>query len=469
MLPQEGVPPFQSVHIAFAEEHSASFVSGFGHLFVCLPEAEVKSTEDLLGSTAVNFGADTSPLGEGMWVGDYKLQSCHELVRKNTHFDQRRITFFELSLTPVELANLREDLERRMRKSYRYDFLRHNCAHYIWDWLEGPVYREVSLLYLTPREALGRILSHYPPCRIRVLRSDLEILELYLEGLPGEEQAEVVRALVDPDALHGIQDRVLRLLTIKVAESRARRGEYERFQEARAEILRAEEGAEDAKRVVAFQERVQEQVGLSWTEESEGPALSIGMIHHKDLGATGMRVHFEAGLRDSHTSPEPEHVLKEVKLLSSTLDAIEGNLKGDVILISLSTLRDATSLSRGASSGASAGYIGLPNSLGSSGLHLSTWAGFSAKLDQGWVGGRLSAVVDELEGKAGMLIYPGMTWDMKMADFVAHCEVNYDFCEGFGLLARQDLILSNSATLRASWVHSPFGEEVLMFGFQFRF
>ena len=202
---------------------------------------------------------------------------------------------------------------------------------------------------------------------------------------------------------------------------------------------------------------------------AEGPALSAGLVHYKDVRVTGMRLHFEAGLRDSHTAPESEHVLKEVKLMASTLDAIGGDLKGDVILVSLSTLRNATRLSRGISSGASTGYIGLPNSLGTSGLYLSTWAGYSAKLDLGWFGGRVSAVIDELEGRAGILIGPGMTWDMRVASFVAHCEVNYDYREGFGVLARQDLVLSDSATLRASWLQSPLGEEVWMLAFQLRF
>lgn len=68
------VAPFKSVFLVFAEEQAESLVSGFGHIFVCLPNLPTSSVQDLLAAPAVNFGADTSRLGQGMWVGQYKLQ-----------------------------------------------------------------------------------------------------------------------------------------------------------------------------------------------------------------------------------------------------------------------------------------------------------------------------------------------------------------------------------------------------------
>lgn len=464
-----GSPRFDSVHVVFVEEHSHAFVSGFGHLFVVLSEGPVSGVDDLLGAPALNFGADTSPLGKGMWVGEYKLQPCHELVRKNTRFDQRRLTVFELGLSSELIEGLQRDLGLRLSREYPYDFVRHNCGHYIWDWLNGPSEDERALLYLTPREALGKILALYPPVSIRCVGSDLEILEDRLRRDTTTSRSVLKAALRDPTKLREIQDLETRLLAIKVAESEADRDAFQGLQKLRADTLNGKHGAEAAQRVIELQLEFSERSRGVWKDEGEGPAMALATSYYPDSGRAGVRLMGEAGLRDAFTEPRQDHAWRVARFLSVTLEAVEGDFDASVVLASISTLRDARSLLGGASNGVELGFSELPSALGTSGLYFSTWGGLATKTNFGWVGARLSFVGDGLDGRADARVLPGLSWDLLLPEHAAHLELHHRWGDSLGWQIKHDLILSRRISIRSEWVRTPDRQNVLSFSVQTRF
>ena len=466
---QEGVPEFQSVHIVFAEEHASSLISSFGHIFVCLPEREVRSTSDLLGSTALNFGANLGPLGKGAWVGEYKLRPFHELARKNVRVEQRRLTFFELSLSTSELSQLREDLQGRLEESYSYDFLRHNCGHYILDWLKGPDRDRPSILYQTPREALAEILLLHPPVRIRQLRSDVDILEEYLRDCPAEVYSAVVSALDQSEKMYDLEDLVLRLLAVKVSESNAGQEEYAALQQVRISTLQSPTGLQVANELVSLQQDAWNQELAAWTEEPEGPSLAVGYFSNLDTGGAGTRFQIEAGLRDFSSSPASKQVLREVQFLAATIDLGAESTGADFTLASISTHRDITRLMKAPSNGASLGYAGLANQLGTKGLYAATWGGVSMKAGSSWFGGRVTVAADDLQDRGRLIVAPGFTFEHRLGPSVTSVEVHYSLRDGEGWFLNQDLILSDATSIQASILKSPLGENLLALTLQVRF
>lgn len=465
---QGGLHDFTSVHIVFVEEHSHDFVSGFGHLFVCLPDRKIDSVEDLLGTTALNFGADTSPLGKGVWVGEYKLQTSHALVRQNTFFDLRNLTVFELDVPVSHLGVLKADLEKRLATEYPYDFFRRNCGHYIWDWLNGPDEDPTESVYLTPREALGKILEEYPPRSIRTVRSALEVLEQHILKTPEADRADLAEALSDVQRLKGIEDLRTRLLAIKVAESRANSDDYAFLQELRTESLAEPDGPEAAREIIEWQSALNARTMSAWPTEKEGPAISALATGYPGGDSQGGRLTFEAGLRDPFTQPVPEHAVKDVRFLKASLEGSEDALNAEFILLSIATQRDAGSLLGGSSSGLSVGYTDFLNPLGYSGLFASTWGGLSIRTGAGWLGARLSLTIDEIHDRINLLANPGLTWDLILPGHATHAEVHYGEA-GFGARLRHDAVLSDSLTFLTEWVRSPDDEHVISAGLQFRF
>lgn len=468
-LPAEDLPVFEAVHVIFAEEHSHNLVSGFGHIFVCLPKTKITGVGDLLGEVALSFGADIGPLGRGMWIGEYMLQPCHELFRANSHFDQRRLTIFELDIPKEQLEQLRRELKGRLGKTYPYEFTRYNCGHYIWDWLRGSQESSPAYLYFTPREALERILSVFPPVNILSVPSDLEVLEDCLLGSRQPISNSVRAALSDPSALAQVSDLETRLLAITLAESRADREEYVRLQELRTTTLAEPGGGAAARQAIARWERLTEHPTSTWPEEREGPAVAASLAHYPEEGVTGLRFFMEAGLRDAFSDPVPTHLWRETRFLSLTVEQTEGASRVDFLLASFSALRDARSLLAGASNGLSAGYRDLPNARGVSGLFLSSWSGLSTETDMGWVGARLSFAADELHDKASLQLSPGLTWDLLRANHAAHVELHHSWDRGPGWLVRHDWISGRSTVFRTDWTHAPDGIDVLSAGFRIRF
>ncbi len=465
---QGGLLDFTSVHIVFVDEHSHDFVSGFGHLFVCLPDREVEAVEDLLGTAALNFGADTSPLGKGIWVGEYKLQACHALVRQNTFFDQRSLTVFELDVPTSQLGALRADLKDRLSKEFPYDFLRHNCGHYIWDWLNGPVEDPAAFIYLTPREALAKILEAHPPRSVRTIRSDLELLEAHISKTPELTRASLKKALADVSSLGNIEDLRTRLLAIKVAKARADRHEYKQLQELQAASLAETGGPEAAREIIEWQAALNAQTDTPWPAEKEGPSITAMRIGDPDDNSRGFSLTIEAGLRDFFTEPIPERVLKDVHFLRGSMEGRGGAVQTEFILLSLETHRDSRSLLGGSSSGLSGGYTDFANPLGTSGLFASTWGGLSAQTNAGWLGARLSLTADEIHDQVGLSGAAGLTWDLILPAHAIHAEVHQG-TNGFGARFGHKALLSHSLTLVTEWTHSPDNEDVVSTGLQFRF
>ena len=460
---------FTSVHVVFAEEQSHGLISSFGHIFVCLPERDIDEVSDLLNSPALNFGADTSPLGKGIWVGEYKLQPGHELFRKNTRFDQRRLTVFELDIPDDRIRQLREDLGVRLDREYPYNFLLKNCGYFILDWLKGPQDQGAALLYLTPREALAEILSAFPPKVVRTIHSDLEVLQGRLLEPDSVDRHVLRAALSDATKLSEIEDLETRLLAIKVAESTAQRDEFLALQHLRADTLANPGGQEAARSIIARYSSLEEGFAPHWSIEAEGPAMAISMPYYLDDGVYGLRISGELGLRDKFTQPQPSHVLREATLLRLTLEEKSDSVLADVILASFSTSRDAQGLLGGASNGASLGYATLPNPLGTSGLYFSTWGGLSMHTSSGWLGARINLAAEELHDQPKANIAAGLTWDLLLPKSVTHCEALLGLQGELGFELRHDLILSSHTSLRIDWIHPPDNQDVLSIGIQLRY
>jgi hypothetical protein len=462
VLLQDGeVPAFGSVYLVFADEHAASFVSGFGHVFVCLPDEEITSVDQLLAETALNFGADMGPMGQGSSVGNYRLQPCHELVRKNIFFDQRRVTFFELSVPESSLEDLRADLQTRLRGPHPYGFLRRNCGYYVWDWLDGPDRSPSTHLYLTPRDTVSGILEQYPARSVLVMPSHVEVLQAYLQRAPLEARPTVLRGLWKPERLLDLADRTLRLLALDVAESRATRETYSAVQEVRRRTLEEPHGTFAAQRALAFQEEVAQALRRDWPGDAEGPAASVGVFHDGESDEAGVRLHAEAGIRDVHSLPCAEEVLREIEFLSLTVDVDSGESRADLVLASIGMTREFHSLNRGTSNGAAVGYAGLPDARGTKGAYAQAWIGVDDRTPAGWLGGRVTLVADELQDEADLRALPGASWRYLGTRFAGHLEVHHDFDAETGWRLQQDLLWSDTLTLSASWTRTPQGEDLV--------
>ena len=465
---QAEVPVFESVYLAFSEEHSQSLVSGFGHLFVCLPTREVSNVDDLLGSTALNFGADTSRLGKGMWVGEYKLQTCHQLIRKNTRFDQRTLTFFKLEVSSSELAKLRSDLQVRLTQSYPYDFFRHNCAHYLSQWLESDAPTSVALLYRTPREALTSILQSRPPLEVWTLRSDIEILEDYIGAKDEELYQDVRNAINYPRQLSEIDDLEARLLAIQVAESRSGPDDYAFLQQLRKETLTQQGGPEAARRTIARKNDLTLEDRGDWKVNGEGPHVSVGAVFRDDYQQAGARFSLAAGLRDNFTHPVARNGLRDVKFLGVTVDAFEDETDFGVVLASVSNTRDYGGLLQGTSSGFSVGYTELPNHIGYSGAYVDTWAGLSTQVQGSWVGARIGLVGDELFTDPRLTALGGLTWDASFHSHETHVELNVFDAGRAGWALKYSYPLSLTYSVGADWTRSPTEADILSIALRIR-
>jgi hypothetical protein len=356
----------------------------------------------------------------------------------------------------------------RLSREFPYEFLRRNCGHYIWDWLNGPEEDPATYIYLTPREALAKILSQYPPRRIRTIRSDLEILKTHIAKTPGTNWSDLRMAFADIRSLENIKDLRTRLLAIKVARSRADMHDYAFLQELQAESLAEAGGPEAARDVVEWQSMLNAQTAGPWPKEREGPAISAMATGYPDDDSQGFRITVEAGLRDAFTEPVPEHVLKVTQLLKGSVEGQGDSLKTEFILLSLATQRDSRSLLGGSSSGLSVGYTDLDNPLGASGLFASTWGGLSTQIDAGWLGIRLSLMADEIHDPIDLSAAAGLTWDLILADHAIHAELHQGSTD-LGARLRHDALLSDSLTIRTEWTHSPDNLDVVPTGLQFRF
>ena len=259
---------------------------------------------------------------------------------------------------------------------------------------------------------------------------------------------------------------------MKVAESQSDRETYSRLQVVRSATLDGPGGQDAARGMLRFQQQYERGEGTNvWMGEGEGegPAVSFGLASSMNSDGISPRIHLEAGLRDLFTSPRSRELLREVRFLSATVERRKSGIVGDFLLASLSSMRDMGRILQGASNGASAGYLGLPNSIGTSGLYASTWAGWSFRTESGWFGGRLSLTGDELQDRARVSLAPGLTWDILRDSWAFHTEVHQNFRSGLGWECQYDWILGQESTLLLKWLRSPLGENGFSVDFQFRF
>lgn len=451
------------------EEHSTSLVSSFGHIFVCLPGNKIQTTSDFLGSNALNFGANTGPLGKGPWIGEYQILPFHDMVRKNRSFQGRALTIFELEVSPSELQTLREDLAARLTEDFPYDFRRLNCGHYLWEWLSGEGTVDAEFLYLTPREALEKIFTEHPPIRVRILRTDQALLEDYLSSFSSSTQSLASEVFETPQALLEISDLVLRLLLIKVAESTADSEDFRLLQSIRKMTLESNGGKEAAKRLVDIQERAWREELSEWQSSPQGPAFSMGSFIQIGSREAGIKVNLEAGLHGFQESSSSRHSTKEVRFLAGVLQQSESATRADFTLISLNNLRAFGPLRRSASNGFNLGYSGLPNSLGLEDLFVSAWTGVSFNQPGRWLGGRITLAASDIADRNKILAIPGILFRQEVGNSTFSTRLDYRVNEGPGWLLKQSLRLTDSSTLNFEWIESPLNEGQLSIAVELRF
>ncbi len=357
----------------------------------------------------------------------------------------------------------------RLGTEYPYDFRRLNCGYYLWDWLSGPEQTQVELLYLTPREALEKILEHHPPKTIRRLRTDLALLEDYLVDLPHSTQDLAGEALTRHEALLELDDLVLRLLVINAAEPNATPLGYDVLQEMRSSTLEARGGKQAAKQLVALQEEAWEEELPSWESAPQGPAVLVGHFSRTDTNESGIMIHWEAGLHDQQATSSSGHSLKEVEFLSGTIQQSEESTKGDLTLFSIGTQRAFTPIRHSASNGASLGYSGLPNTLGLEGLYASAWSGITFKQGGNWFGARLTLSGSDLQAKAEISATPGLTFRRDWGRLKSAANLDFNLSDGPGWFLEQSYLFTEALDFNLGWLESPHRERQLSLTLEYRF
>ena len=459
-----GLPHFDRVYLVFAEEHSHDFISGFGHVYVVLGLGESEAPESLLLRPAVNFGADISPLGKGPFVGRYEIRDCHELVRKNQAFDQRRLFFAELSIPEGEIEILRESLSNRLDKDFTYDFLRRNCGHYLADWLCGSDTAEA--FYQTPRESFAKILRRHPPARMLSIAANVEILERALRDKDDETRRKVKAALREPATIPDIGDPLLELIAIDIASSRANRLEYELLVARRADLL----SAADAKSVAKSKSEVSRMAAADKkfiVAENEGPAFALSVISRE--GKLGFSLEAEAGLRDLLTAPRPEHILRETTFLRIK-NTVVGNIQDtSATLAAISTIRDFSSALGGGSSGANLGYHDRVDTHGEQGVHVSAWSGIYTRRSNLWYGFATSVLANDLESKACLIFSPLLDFLYSGENgWLARLRVSMPDLDEFCHSVSAERMISEQLLVRFTADRNPRGETTFSLSTTFR-
>ena len=403
---------FSEVYLCFAEEHAADLVSGFGHTFVCLPEMPVKSADELLASPSVNFAADTSGTGEGIWKARYRVRPCYELIRANNFFQQRDVYFIRLKLNESERQRLALSLNDRLDRPFSYDFLRNNCGANLTEWIltsTGHADKVPSpLFYITPRESVQRVIDVVGAEGILFSRSSANRVTQRASAL-GPAAAEQARAAVrDPSLTARITDPQLRLEVIRLNESRVDPDKYRELQVLRRTTLEGPGGIEAAKALTNHPDN--ELVTTSaWTRTEEGPSVSVGTISDTD-GHIGLRLGWEAGLRDVDTAPQNNESRRIAHLLSIEIDRLSDTYRTRFILAGMHNERNLPGIFGGGSSGFEAGYIDRVNAEGTHGIHLESWSGLAARWGEStWTGIRVIARADDIQNDTRLRLLPAIT------------------------------------------------------------
>lgn len=466
-FPQEGLPLFDSVHIAFAEEHSSAIVSGFGHVFVCLPPGPVESASDLLHAPAVNFGADTSPLGKGMWIGEFKIQSTHQLLRRNTQFEDRTVTFLEIKTTADQRSDLKQRLKKLLDGEYPYDFARLNCGHYILEWLGISDRSWARHLYLTPREAINRILDSYPPVAKRSFLSGTALLSEYVHrsienGNRSRVRPEDIQSAID-------NDLVARMLWLRIQLHRDSSLGHHTARESLSTLLATPDGADAAIRLVRFEESLFQPTTPIWNQGGEGPAARFGLTRQSGSRSYGGVIQFEAGLRDWFSQPRAEHVLRTTQFLSARIMEVDGSTSADLLLARLETERDFNHLDRRLSSGLEFGYSGIPREGGLEGAYASAWGGVSLALENCWIGARITTSAIELQDHASLQVGPSISVHHVQGSLMTSGIASWNSYSLFGWTAATSLVLADGVSIEVRATSPAEGRSRVEAGVQIRF
>jgi hypothetical protein len=400
---QSARPPlFDKVYLVFAEEHSAEFISGFGHLFLCLAPAEAVSADDLLLCPAVNFGVDLSPDGAGLFVGSYVLQPSFGLVRQNSFFQQRRLFFFELHTDEAGRARLREELGRRLGRKYPYDFISLNCGYYLTDLLTvasggGTIPRPWS--YLTPRQAADRLLrAHGTKGGLVAASPGLLAEQMLQQEFDASRRSALAASARSLAASIDCADPRLKLLYLRLWESRVPASEYAQVTLARDALLRTAEGRAAAREIQAVETHAFARPDEVWPVDEEGPDFGFGLYAgSSSAGPDGISLRADLGIRGRRTSPVPLNLLREVRLLGLDLDVGDDGMRGELTLGEISTIRDFTGLSGAGSSGAKISFNEREVFFDTRGLCADLWSGLATRSDRfGWIGLKAHLLLDRL-------------------------------------------------------------------------
>jgi hypothetical protein len=420
------LPRFEKVYLVFAEEHSLEFVSGFGHAFLCFAPASAATADDLLLCPSVNFGVDLTPAGGGLFSGTYSLQPSFELVRQNSFFQQRRLYFFELHIDASERERLREELTKRLGRTYPYDFLRRNCGFYLAEALlvarpDAPL--RVKGPYLTPRQATAMIVRAFGSHGGLVVASPGLLADQALQAEPNaDRRAALVAAAGSLPAVVRCEDPELKLLYLRMWEARASAEEYPKVLAAKEAHLATQAGKEAARNVNRAESLPFSDLQQVWPTDEEGPDVGVGVFAGTNAGSpAGLTVRADLGLRGRQTTPRPRHLLRDVRFLGLDLDWADGKCRSEFTLAEISTVSDFCGLMGAGSSGARFFFNERLERMDTRGLGFDVWSGLAARADSvGWIGAKMHFVVDHLEGPGRAQLAPelfffkeaaGLTWE----------------------------------------------------------
>ena len=411
---------FDKVYLVFAEEHSLEFVSGFGHVFLCLAPAAAVTADDLLLCPSVNFGVDLSPAGKGLFDGAYTMQPSFALVRQNSFFQQRRLFFFELRTDAAMRVRLWRELQGRLGRTYPYDFFRRNCGYYLSDLLRAaqPSVRLPSAgLYLTPRESTNRLLGAFGVEGGLLVVSPGLLAEGMLDAAPGR-RAELLSRSRSLAEVARCEDPALKLLYLRMWEARASSSEYAEVAAAKDTLLSTSQGraasAEIQRReIVPFADFRQ-----AWPKDEEGVDYGFGVFGGGGAAPTGVTCRLDLGIRDWLTPPVQAGVLRDVRVLGLDLDFVGGRCRGELTIGEIGTIRDFTGLLGAGSSGARFFFNERASLADAHGLGFDVWSGLASRSPAlGWFGFKGHLLADRLDGRARVAFVPELFLLQGMTDY----------------------------------------------------
>jgi hypothetical protein len=402
-----------------------------------------------------------------MWVGEFKVQTTHQLLRKNALFEDRTVQFFELPTTKESREALRLGLVSRLGKEYRYDFFRRNCGHYIFAWLSGLDFLEPSLLYFTPREAVSQILLGMPPVAMRTFHSGTSLITQYLRNETGIRYAPRLSNEQLED--FASSDLALRLLILRLRMNHVEADEFESIRHQLTEALRSPSGSEAAERLVRFEMGLFSPSQATWLRMQEGPAIQIGSVFSAGSQTSGTHFRLEAGIRDWHSQPRDYRTLRSTHFLATELMHLDNSVQGTFTLAELETERAVNHLHGEISNGLALSYSGLPNPTGVRGLQTSAWIGPSFEFEGFWIGARLTGSLSEIQDRAQVQIGPGMTTHFSFHRLSLAGTVSSNSHSGFGWSSEAIFDLDSYVSVKVEIVSDPELPSLITAGIQARF